>query len=189
MFEEIFSQFSDSTVYFVMGALGTLVFSIKALLLIVFGMDDGGDFDLDAGAGASDGLHIFSLLSIVSFMMGAGWMGLACRLEWGLGPVPSALASTGFGFSLMLGTSYAMYRMKKFDQPGHYDVQKCVGHTGRVYLAIPAQGALGGQVEINVDGRRSVMPAVTLGPAIASFAPVKVASVKDDQRTLVVEPA
>jgi len=35
MIDELFSEFSDSTVYFVMGALGTGLFTIKMLLMLI----------------------------------------------------------------------------------------------------------------------------------------------------------
>lgn len=193
MLDSLFSQFSDSTFYFMLGATGTALFSIRAVLMLVFGVDHGGDFDLHVGdhAGGAEhsGFSLFSMLSIVAFMMGTGWMGLACRSEWQLNSLLSALIACGFGFSLMFGTSAMMWQMRRFDQPGGYDVRKCIGQTGRVYLAIPAKGGGMGQVELNVDGRRTVLPAVSDDPPIPSFASVKVLSLKDDNQTLVVTPA
>ena len=185
MIEPLFENFSDATVYFLMGATGSVLFLIK-LVLMSIGMDGGSDFDMDMDVDHGS-FGLFSMLSIIAFMMAAGWVGLACRTEWGLGSAMSALVAGGSGLGLMGVTSLAMWQMRKLDSAGVYDVNKTIGRTGRVYLKIPPRGAGAGQVEMNVDGRRAVLNAVSSGDEIASFAAVKVLQVTDDG-TLVVEP-
>lgn len=188
--DEFFAEFTDSTVYFTMALLGTTLFLIRILLLMIGG-SDGGDFDLDH----SDGIEghggefsFFSLLSILSFLMGAGWVGLACRREWDLGAIGSALAASGAGFLLMSFTSFGLYNMRKLDSSGAYDVKTCIGKIGRVYLKVPPKGQGRGQIEITVDGRRKVLPAISNSVEIASFAAAKVVGVQEDE-TLIIEPA
>lgn len=175
-----------------MGALGTLLFAIRLVLMLIGGLD-GGDFDVGADADGGleahgGGFSLFSMFSIVAFMMGAGWLGLACRREWGLNPALSALAAGGFGFLLMFLSSYGMYQMRKLNESGDYEPRSCIGRIGRVYLNVPAKGEGRGRVEIAVNGRRKVLPAVSTGDAIASFAAVKVLDVQETE-TLIVEPA
>lgn len=192
--DDIFSTFSDSTLYFCMAAVGTLLFSIRIFMMLFFGMDSGGDFDVDVDvdAGGFEGhmgdFSLFSMVSVLSFMMGAGWLGLACRLDWGVGPVLSALYAALFGFGLMLMSSLALWQMRKLSAPGGYDVKTCVGKIGRVYLKIPAKGQGRGQVQITVDGRQKVLEAVSTGEEIESFASVKIVDIEGDE-TLVVERA
>ena len=67
----------DAVTYFLMAAVGTILFLIR-LVVALFGGDTG-DFDLDPGteAGGSDAsFTLFSLLSVMAFIMGTGWMGL-----------------------------------------------------------------------------------------------------------------
>ena len=45
--DDIFSTFSDATLYFSMAVVGTLLFSIRIIMMLFFGLDDGGDFDVD----------------------------------------------------------------------------------------------------------------------------------------------
>ena len=103
-------QSTDSTIYFVMAVSATLVFLVR-LVMAMLGGDSGGhggDFDvhMDTGMGGADHagvdahhpdstatFQLFSVLSLLAFFMGAGWMGLACRIDWRLGPVPSLLAA------------------------------------------------------------------------------------------------
>ena len=191
MFSEIFSSFSDSTIYFIMGVSGTVIFLIKITLMLLLGMDHGGDFDVahgDTGTHAhGSGFSFFSLISIISFMMGAGWLGLAARIEWGWGSFPAAAIASAFGFTLMTFSSLVLWQMKKMNQQGRYDVQKTIGHTGRVYIKIPSRGAGTGQVEMNVDGRRSILIAKSNAGEIDSFTTVKVLEVQDGN-IILVEP-
>ncbi len=188
--DQFFSEFTDSSVYFVMAAIGTLLFLLRVLLLML-GTGHDGDFDLDHSDGVEGHggeFSFFSLLSILSFLMGAGWLGLACRQEWGLGSVLSALSASGFGFFLMTISSLGLYYMRRLDESGGYDVKNCIGNMGRVYLKVPAKGQGRGQIEITVDGRRKVLDAVSASTEIASFATARVVGVQEDE-TLIIEPA
>ena len=179
----------DSVVYFFMGATGTLLFVVRLAMMLLFGGDDAGDFDMDADGDIvahGGGFTLFSMLSILSFTMGAGWLGLACRMEWGLGPFVSALCAAGFGFALMLFSSFGMYQMRKLNEEGGYNLRHCIGHIGQVYLKVPQKGEGRGQVQITVDGRRKVLPAVSTGEQIESFVAVKVVEVQE-QHVLIVE--
>lgn len=192
IFDELFSTFSDATVYFCMAMIGSILFGIKLLLTMFVGVDSDFDVDADVDLDGGDiaehgtGFSLFSMLSILSFMMGAGWMGLACRVEWDMGAVASGLAAGGFGFSLMLFSSFGMYQMRKLNEAGKYDVRNCIGSIGRAYVRIPAKGDGTGQVQIDVDGRQKILTAVSSGEEIESFAAVKVLDVQEAE-TIIVE--
>jgi hypothetical protein len=175
---------ADAVAYFVMAMIGTLLFLIR-LGLAMFG---GGDSDFDADGFDSDvSFTFFSVLSILAFFMGAGWMGLACRLDWGMSRFASTLGAAGFGTAMMLAASGLTYLTRRLNREVGYDVATAVGHTCRVYLTIPARGHGHGQVEATVSGRKKVLRAVSAGPEIEAFADVRVIEVRDDE-TLVVEP-
>jgi len=176
----------DVVTYSIMALVGTSLF----LLRLAFGLFGGGDFDVDGDvdAGATDAsFTLFSLLSVMAFIMGTGWMGLACRLDWSLGRPLSAVISIGFGTTMMLLASGMMHVARKLNRDVTYDVKSAVGRTARVYMAIPAKGDGQGQVQVSVSGRLMTRPAVSNGPALAAFASVKVVDVRDDE-ILVVEP-
>jgi hypothetical protein len=181
-------NFSDVTVYFVMASIGTLLFLIKLVLMLALGVGDA-DFDIDADGGLDvhgGGFGLFSMLSLLAFSMGAGWMGLACRIEFGFGPFLSGLLAASFGGFLMTIASVGMWQMKKMNQIGGYDARKCIGLIGQVYLRIPARGEGHGQVQINFDGRNKVLPAISTGEALDSFTSVKVVDLQGAE-TLIVE--
>lgn len=192
--DAIFDSFSDKTIYFSMAAVGTILFGIRLLLMLVFGLDDGGDFDVDVDAdGGGIEAHggdfsLFSSISILSFMMGAGWLGLTARIEWGVAPVAAAVYAALFGFALMLFSSFMVWQMRKLSSAGGYDVNDCVGKVGRVYLKVPPKGQGRGQVQITVSGSQKILDAVSTGEEIESFAAVRVIEVQETE-TLVVERA
>ncbi|MBI1371260.1 MAG: hypothetical protein GC159_00655 [Phycisphaera sp.] len=191
--ERVFSFSPDTTIYFFMGSIGSLLFGIRLVMMFIGGDVHTGDFDVDADADIGGievhdvGFSIISLLSILSFMMSAGWMGYLCRTEWEFNGFLSAAVASAFGFSMMMLASGGMYSLKRLQQSGHYDVHSCVGATGRVYLKIPEKGSGAGQVEVTIGGRKSVMSAVSSADSIDSFTTVKVIEVRDDG-VLVVEP-
>lgn len=195
--QDLFTPFTDATFYFVMAAVGTVFFSIRLALMLFVGIDDGGDFDVDADADAGGGgieghgvdFSLFSMISILSFMMGAGWLGLAARLDWGVGPVLAAVYAGSFGFSLMLLSSLALWQMRKLSQPTIIDMTEAIGRTGTVYMRIPGSEEGGrGKVKITVGGRQREVDAVSRGAEIASFTAVRVVEMRDDG-TYVVEVA
>jgi len=181
-------QGADAATYFLMALIGTLLFVVRLVFALFGGDADGGDFDApDGDFGTDASFTLFSLLSVMAFIMGTGWMGLAARFDWDLGRVPSFFVATGFGLTMMLTASGLMFLTRKLNQNVQYDVATAVGKTARVYLTIPKHGKGHGQVEVVVSGRKKILRAQSNGPTIAAFADVKVLEVRDDE-TLVVEP-
>ncbi|NNF08074.1 MAG: hypothetical protein HKN21_15025 [Candidatus Eisenbacteria bacterium] len=192
MFESLFnwselvSQGVDVVVYAILAGVGTLFFLVRLAANAFLG---GGDLDMDTEFhGDSDhAFGVFSLLSILAFFMAAGWMGLACRLDWALGRVPSAFIASGFGFVMMLAASGLTYLTRRLNQESGYDIETARGVTGRVYLSIPAKGTGQGQVEVSVSGRKKIIRASSNGDEIPAFTEVKVIGTKDDE-SVIVEP-
>ncbi len=95
----------DVVAYLIMALVGTVFLPLRLLIALFFGADSALDGDLaDVGRGDAS-FRMFSLLSILAFLMAAGWMGLACRIDWGLSVIVSAATATGFGLVLMLTAS------------------------------------------------------------------------------------
>ncbi|HTE06785.1 MAG TPA: hypothetical protein VK824_11350 [Planctomycetota bacterium] len=193
---------TDATIYLGMAASSTLLFLLRLVLSMIggdAGGAHGGDFGMhvDSPAGADHGadhhgdstsaFKLFSLLSLLGFFMGAGWMGLACRLDWELGSGASLAAALGFGCVCMLLTAVLARSMRSLNSEPQLDLRLCIGTAGQVYLPIPPRGAGRGQVRVNVDGRSRIVPAGSAGPAIAAFQSVKVLAVDSDD-SIVVEP-
>jgi hypothetical protein len=177
----------DAVTYAIMAGVGTLLFVIR-LVLAMFG-GDGGDFDMDVdshvGHGTDSSFTLFSLLSVMAFIMGTGWMGLACRIDWGLSRPVSAVVAVSFGVVMMFLASGLMFMTRRLNRTVTYDTATAVGRTARVYMKVPAKGDGQGKVQVSVSGRLMTMNAVSDGPAFAAFADVKVVGARDDE-TLVI---
>ena len=176
---------TDVVVYLIMALVGTTFFTLRLLLALFLG----GDGDFESGdLGSSDAsFGLFSLLSILAFFMGSGWMGLTCRVDWGMGSLASAASATAFGFGMMMLASGLMFTARRLNRTIDYDLTTAVGKTARVYMTIPKHGDGRGQIEVDVSGRRKVLEATSTGEKISEFTSVRVVEVRDDQ-TLVVEP-
>jgi hypothetical protein len=186
--QDAFSFGTDVVAYLVMALIGTVFFVLKLLMSLFFG-GDGSDLDGDlSDIGASDStFSLFSTLSILAFFMGAGWMGLTCRVDWQLNSMISAAASMGFGFGLMLMASGLMAITRRLNSVVEYDLNTAVGRTATVYMTIPEKGQGSGQIKVIVSGRSKTMDAISSGPRIPEFQSVKVVSVRDDG-AFIVEP-
>ena len=181
----------DAGVYFLLAMIATLLFLAK-LGLQLFAGDPDIDFDVDGGdAGHADStgaFTFFSILSVLAFFMGVGWMGLASRVSWGWSAPLSAAAATAFGLLMMGIASGLMYAVRQMSEEGRYDLNTAIGSIGRVYLTVPARGQGRGQVEVTVSGRSKVIDAVSEGEAaLPAFTAVRIVSLRDDQ-AYVVEP-
>ena len=182
-----FAYGTDVVVYLVMAIIGTSLFVLRLVFALFIGGD--GDFDtgVDADMASDHAFGVFSLLSVLAFFMGAGWMGLTCRVDWDMGSLASAASAAGFGFGMMMLASGLMMLARKLNQTIEYDHETAVGKTGRVYMTVPAKGAGRGQIEVDVSGRRKVFEAISEGDKLDQFSSAKVLSVRDDG-TFVVEP-
>ena len=179
----------DATIYLFLAVTATLFFFVKMGLQFFVGDVDvhmDGDVHLDTHMDSTGAFELFSLLSVLAFFMGVGWMGLACRVNWGLGSAVSAVSATAFGLSLMGLSSGLMYAVRQMTQEGSYDLQTAVGKIGKVYLTIPAKGQGQGQVEVNVSGRRKVLSAISSKDELPAFSRVRIVAVAGEE-TYVVE--
>jgi hypothetical protein len=181
----------DAVFYFFFASIATLLFLIRLGWALFGGGDANVDMDVDFDAVDTDihadgGFNILSIQSLLAFFMGAGWMGLIARFDWGLSRILTGFAAVIFGVVLMSFSVWLMVMVRRLERSNPYDVKTAVGHTGRVYMNIPEKGKGAGQVEVSVSGRKKVMSAVSADQAIESFTNVKVIDVRDDE-TLIVQ--
>ena len=174
--------------YLLLTLVGTSFFPLRLLLALFFG----GDSDFDTGDqfdGAPDSsFSFFSLLSILAFFMGAGWMGFTCRVDWNMGGLASAAAAAGFGFGMMSLASELMLLTPRLNRTIDYEPGTAIGKTRRVYITVPPHGKSRGQLTVNVSGRRKILDAVSADGKRTGFFRVRVVVIHDDQ-AIVVEPA
>jgi membrane protein implicated in regulation of membrane protease activity len=174
-------------VHWIIALPATIIFIIL-LILTLSGSDS---HDVDAGhdhdfiSDHTDGMHIFSVKSILAFLMFYGWTGLAAFQYGIVSWLFVTLISLGIGLLMMLFTAWLFFMMMKLQSSGTLDVKNAIGQTGEVYLTIPAKKKGTGQVQLIIQGSYRTLDAVTEEPDdIKTGAFIEVVDVIND--TLVV---
>ena len=149
------------SVYWFFAVIGSAVFIIQFLLTLM-GLDDGGtdidgDGDISFGEHADSGLgdfHVFSVRSIVAFVMFFGWGGIL----WGHHGWLGFLGALLLGCGMMVVTALILLAMMKMQQESNIGSKDIVGCSGIVYLRIPENEQ--GKVTVTVADRTREIKAV-----------------------------
>ncbi len=143
----------------------TVVFVIQLIMTLTIGGDadmdgvDGHDGDFSGEHG--DGMHIFSLKSILAFLMFYGWGGLVAiengmKVWWGIAGISFVL-----GAIMMVFTAWIFYALLKLQSSGTLRMENALGKEAEVYLTIPAKKNGNGKVQILIQGAYRTLDAVT----------------------------
>lgn len=172
------------TMYYYIALASTIFYIIKTFLFSVFGGDTEVHTDFNASIETDTSFDFLSIQSILAFLMGFGWVGIACLKEWNFSVKLTILISLIFGFILMFLSAYMMFCVKKLNKKVVKNLANCIGKTAKAYTRFEPSGK--GQIEVEVNGQLSIEYAVNNSNLIIeSFMPVKV--VKYDDNTLYIE--
>lgn len=134
--------------------------------------------------GHDTGLRIISIRTVLAFLVGFGWAGVIfLRADFSVWL--AVIFAFGVGFIFMLVVFWLMRSIYGLSEAGNVQIVNAVGHTGSVYLAIPANGVGNGQVQVVVQGRMRELAAVTDGPQLATGVRVKVVRMFNNDTVLV----
>ena len=170
------------------GAISSLVLSIQLVLSMIGGDMDGIDADLDLAEGGEGGASgILSVRTIGAFFTGFGWTG-ASMTDYGYGLGITTVVSAVVGSALLAMVFYLMAYLHSLRQEGTLDYSNTIGKVGSVYLPIPPNRKGLGQIEVTIQGRLSIVKAVTdHDKKIGNRVAVRVTELVD-QQTILVEP-
>lgn len=173
-------------------------FCIKVLLMIL-GLEDHGnhighfdahsvdvlDSDTDSDVDNSDSdFKLFSLQSILAFLMGFGWSGKAFIEDFNLSTTKSLFLAILFGFVLALLITKLIQISLRLNSVYVPNISECKGKRGVVYTEVTKEG---GQVEISCGGKVMFLNAVgaELEDVLSHGTSVEVIGVSN--RTLIVK--
>ncbi|MDR1908123.1 MAG: hypothetical protein LBQ43_04680 [Holosporales bacterium] len=160
--------------YLVIASVSTVLFMLKLVFMAFFDFDS--DVDVDA---ADDSFTFFSIQSILAFLMGFGWVGLAGLKEWTLSPTLTAAAAMAAGGGVMFLSVWLMFQVKKLDHTPKVDLNLAMGKSCSTYTRFAPNGS--GQIRLELNGKVSIFNAINAtAEPINSFETVKVVLVKDD---------
>ena len=161
--------------YWLLALSGSFLFVVKILLAMLGGESDADadididadvDFDADSDVDVSDDADsdadyssIISINTIISFLNGAGWIGVICfrftRIN-SLVVIPITLFT---GFITLYFAFFLMKKLKRLESSGTIDNRSAIGNIGTVYLTIPPAGQGKGQIQVEVQGRLKTVDA------------------------------
>ncbi len=189
--------FDQPAVWFSVPAfVGTAVFALRLVLMLIAGdsgegaleIDADADFDIGDGGEHLDPGYSFELLSvqaIAAFLMGFGWAGLGGLNGAGWGVTGSIASGVVGGVAMTWVLAMLLRWMYSLESTGNVSIQMALGVEGEVYANLPARGDGHGQVRIVVDSRQRIYNAVSDGDAIPTGSRIRVTEVNSD-RTLTV---
>jgi hypothetical protein len=183
-----------TTVYLACAVVGGLVLIIQ-FILSVAGMGHDG-FDADHGSlgdhagDHGDSNHFLSVLSVRAASAAIAFFGIGGLLAMGsaLAPVTALATALGAGAVAMFFVAWVMRLLGSLSSEGTVDINRVIGLTGTVYLAIPGDRTGTGKVTVKVQNRTMEYPAVTAHDALPTGAPVVIVGVIEPD-TLEVEAA
>lgn len=166
--------------YFYIACFATILFIIKLALYSITGGDAEVHTDIDGSVETDVAFNFFSIQSVLAFLMGFGWIGLAGVKQWNMSTLHSALIATAFGLLMMTLSAYLMFCLKKLGKTVKKDYSTCIGKTAKAYTSFTPNGS--GQIEIDFNGQLSIENAInTTDKEIKSFSEVKVIKFEDNK--------
>lgn len=175
--------------YWILALCASVVFVIQAIMTFV-GLDADYDADLPDAPDANsdfdtDGFHLVSVKTIVSFVLGFGWTGV---LLWNEITHPLVLGFVALlvGFVFMLLIAWLLYLVLKLDQDNTFRIQKVIGMNADVYLTIPADKAETGKIMVSLNGSMHELEALTADSTpIPTGGKVKIIGIEAGETVLV----
>lgn len=173
-----------TNIYFYIAMFSTIFYIIKIVVFAILGGDTEVHADFNSTFETDDSFDFLSIQSILAFLMGFGWMGLACIKVWNLSTMLTLIVSVVFGLLLLFLSAWLMFQAKRLNKRVVKDLSKAVGLIGKAYTNFEAKGQ--GQIEITINEQLSVEEAVNNSDEqIQAFEMVKV--VKYENNKLYIE--
>lgn len=180
----------DAVWFGVPALVGTALFIIRMLLMLLGGDLETADSDPGASPDAHDAVGAFKILSLqtlTAFAMGFGWGGIMglYTLKWSM--PGSLLLACGTGVLMVWLLALMLRMILELQSSGNVSLESTVGCEGEVYVGIPPKGQGAGQVKLVVSDRMRIVNAQSDGDEVPSQARVRVVRVNGDN-TVTVTP-
>lgn len=165
--------------YYYLAWFATIIFVIKLGIYAVVGGGSEVFSDFNTETDTDCSFNFLSIQSILSFMMGFGWMGFAGLRQFGLGQLMNFCVAFAVGLIFMIINASLMFAVKKLEKNVKKDKATALNQIGKAYTNFAPRGM--GQVEVVINGQLSVVNASNKTDVqINSFDRVKVVEVSGD---------
>ncbi|MFA6044049.1 MAG: hypothetical protein WC718_03615 [Phycisphaerales bacterium] len=156
------------------------------------GHSGGGHAGHDASHTQADGkdqstqtFSLLSLQSIVGFLMGFGWGGIAGLKGFGWPWWQAAMGGVVCGAFMVYLLAITLRAVYSLASSGNVEVWEAVGSEGEVYSNVPVAGDGMGKVKLVVSSRLRTLNAVAAGEALHTKTRVRVVKVNPDNTVTV----
>ena len=150
--------------FWICAIVSTLVFAVQTVLTFIGVGDIDADIDFDVADGGTmdtgGALSLFSVRTIVNFLMGFGWGGV-CFDKYIDNDILLILSAIAVGVVFVMALLFVIRKIMKLESSGNIVMEDCVGKTCDVYLRIPANNSGKGKVQISLNGTIFEFDAVT----------------------------
>jgi len=179
------NSFDVGTVLFYIAAVSSALFFIKLCIFSIFGGGTEIEADFSSMTDADTSFGFLSVQSVLAFLMGFGWSGLAV-MKYTESVVVVFITAILTGAVFMAVSAYLMSLTKKLNKIVKVDLNELQGSVAKAYTSFAPQGF--GQIEVVLNGKLSVIDAKNLSDAeIKSFSSVKVSKI--EQNIVYIEQA
>jgi hypothetical protein len=184
--------------FYIVAFAATLVLVIM-LLLNIIGLSQGdtdvgavGGHDISGAAGGhlaahDTGLSWLSVRTLIAFLAGFGWGGVAVWEATG-NTALTIISATAIGAAFMFIVFWLMNAIFKLRDSGNIDYANAIGKVATVYIAIPPNREGTGQVQVTVQGRLREVSALTDNEERLAPGAKVVITKQLDASTFIVQP-
>lgn len=188
--------FSANAGWFTVAAvIGTAVFALRLVMLLLGLAGEGGDLHADLHVGSASGgdhhgdpgeaFKVLSIQSIAAMLMGFGWAGLGALKGADLSLFSSLLVAAAGGAGMVWLLATLLGAVKTLEASGNIPIHAAVGVEGDVYITVPPKGQGSGQVRLVVRDRQRILNAVSDELALVTQTRVRVVGVNEDNTVIV----
>ncbi len=165
--------------YLIVAFASTIFYLLKLIIFSVCGGDTEVSADFTTACETDISFNFLTIESILAFLMGFGWLGLAALTQWNLSSIMSIIIAVITGIMFMFLSAYLMFCVKKLDKKVKVNLIDYVGETGRAYTNFNAKS--GGQIEIEINKQLKVVNAINASDEeIKAFESIKIEKVENN---------
>ena len=175
----MFESINLETIYSYIAWISTGLFIIKMSLFMLIGDDIEVHSDFNSMTDCDPSFNFFSIQSILSFLMGFGWMGLTLSKHTNSSTLIIILTSLAVGVVFMFIAAYLMFVIRKLEKKVVVKYEDYIGTEGKAYTNLKPNSK--GQIQIVINNKLETLEVTSIcKEEIQAFSPIKLVKVENN---------
>lgn len=176
----MFENFTLYNTFAAIGIFATVFYILKLIIFSIVGGDIEVETDFDSFSDTDASFNFLSVQSILAFLMGFGWVGLALYAKYGIGAGFSIALAFCAGLFFMFISAWLMFNIKKLNKVVKIDLNELTGTQGVAYTSFAPNAS--GQIQIDLNNKLSTLDAINANESeIKAFDKIKVLKIEDNK--------